>query len=119
MTFISNETLYNEQQEIKRMLQMLLDRDVKHSIEELSLYKAAKQLHLSPDTVIDLVKKGKLKSRTYKDADRKTRYRFRIADIHSFQNHELYEAEDIIFEENEIESPEELADRIFTGRKKK
>jgi len=118
MAFISNETLYKEQQEIKRMLQMLLDRDVRHSIEELSLYKAAKQLHLGHDTIIDLVKKGKLKARTYKDPKRKTRYRFRIADIYNFQKNDQYEVENILFEEDDIETPEDLADRIFPGRKK-
>ncbi len=119
MTFISNETLYSEQQEIKRMLRLLLDREAEHSIEELSLHKASKLLRLSPNTVVDLVKKGKLKSRTYKDANRKTRYRFRIAEIHSFQNHDQYEAEDVIERDMDLETTEELADRIFPGRKKK
>lgn len=119
MSFISNETLYKEQQEIKRMLQQLLDRDIEHSIEEISLAKAAKQLHLSSATVIDFVKKGKLAARTYRDSNKKTRYRFRVAEIRKFQNQKSIEAEDVIEPDIDLESPEELANRIFPGRMKK
>lgn len=115
MTFISNETLYKGQQEIKRMLQILIDRDIQHSIEEISLSKAAKQLHLSPNTVIQLVKDNRLKARVYRDNNRKLRYRFKVADIHEFQRSDGYSKDN--FDVGDIESTDEMIKRIMSRRK--
>lgn len=118
MAFISNEVIYNEQQEIKRMLKMLLDRDIQHSIEEISLYKAAKLLRRSQDTVLDEVRAGRLKAITYRDSKRKKRYRFRIADIRKYQETRMYDHVTMQTDDFEVESAEEIADRVFPGRKK-
>lgn len=118
MTFISNEQIYKEQQEIKKMLSELLQKNVEHSIEEISLSKTAKLLHLSTDSVTDLVKKGKLQARTYQDGNRRKRYRFRIADVREFQNENKYDHISLHVDEKDLESPEELANRIFPNRRK-
>jgi len=115
MTFISNETLYNELQDVKGMLRQLLDRDIEHSIEEISLSKAAKQLHLSPNTVLKLVKDERLKARVYRDNNKKLRYRFKIADIHEFQREDGYSEDN--FDVGDIETTEDVINRVMKKRK--
>lgn len=115
MTFISNEKLYNELQDVKGMLRQLLDRDVEHSIEEISLNKAAKQLHLSSRTVIRLVKDNRLKARVYRDNNKKLRYRFKVADIHEFQREDRYSEDN--FDVGDIETTDEVIKRIMNRRK--
>jgi hypothetical protein len=115
MNYISNETLYNELQEVKGMLRQLLYRDVEHSIEEISLNKAAKQLHLSSRTVIQLVKDNRLKARVYRDNNKKLRYRFKVADIHEFQREDGYSEDN--FDVGDIETTQDVIDRVMKRRK--
>lgn len=112
---VTQSMIWEELQEQKRLIKQLLEREVENSIEEISLYKASKKLHLSQDTIVDLVKKGKLEARTYKDSNKKTRYRFKISDIHKFQKESKYDH--ISLHSEDFETAEELADRIF-GRKR-
>ena len=96
---------------LERLIKAILNKEAENSIEEISLSKAAKKLHLSPDTVVDLVKKGQLEARTYKDGDRKTRYRFKVSSIHNFQKETKYDH--ISIHAEEFESAEDMAKRIF------
>jgi len=115
MTFISNEIIYKEQQEIKKMLRQLLHRDVEHSIEEISLNKAAKQLHLCSRTVIRLVKDNRLKARVYRDNNKKLRYRFKVADIHEFQREDGYNEDN--FDVGDYETTQDVINRVMNRRK--
>ena len=108
---VTSEMLWNELQEQKKLIKKLLEKEAENSIEEISLSKAAKKLHLSSNTVIDLVKKGQLEARTYKDRKRKTRYRFKVSAIHNFQKETKYDHVSIHAEE--FESAEDMAKRIF------
>jgi len=118
MTLVTSTMLYEEILETKKLLKELLEKDYDNSIEELSLYRASKKLHLGPETVIDLVKRGKLEARTFED--KKTgeiRYRFPVANIRKFQKQGKYSY--VPPPEGAFETGVEIADRIFPGRKKK
>lgn len=107
----SEKLLLEKIEGLERLIKAILNKEAENSIEEISLSKAAKKLHLSPDTVVDLVKKGQLEARTYKDSDRKTRYRFIVADIKKFQKTNKYDH--ITIHAEEYESAEDMAKRIF------
>ncbi len=108
---VTTEMLWNELQEIKRSLKKLTNQEIQHSIEEVSLAKACKFLRRGSRTVLLLVKSGRLKAITYRDSKHKIRYRFRISDIHSYQDAALLgpENRDIVL----VESPEDIAKRVF------
>lgn len=111
---VTNEMIWRELQEQKKLLNKLIYDHETYSIEEISLNKAAKLLRLGPATVINLVKRGKLNARTYRDSNRKTRYRFRLADIKEFQQTEKFVPGEV--ETIELESSEDLARRIFNRK---
>lgn len=111
---ISQRMLYDKLLVVEEKLDKILSKEAEHSIEEISLHRARKLLKLSDATIINLVKTGKLKARTYKDRNKRTRYRFRIADIRAFQQSKEYDH--ISIHADDYESAEELADRIFPGR---
>ena len=111
---ITQKMLFEKLSIVEEKLDRILSKEAEHSIEEISLHRARKLLKLSDATIIDLVKTGKLKARTYKDSNRKTRYRFRIADIRLFQKSKEYDH--ISIHSDDYETSEELAQRVF-GRK--
>lgn len=114
---ITQSMIWEELQEQKRMLKQILQKEVmENSIEEISLNKAARLLHLGPDKVLQFVKQGKLKARTYKDSTtKKTRYRFRVFDIKEFQQNGRYEH--ISLHAEEFETAEQIAERVFGKNK--
>lgn len=107
----SEKLLLEKIEGLERLVKEILKKEAVNSIEEISLSKAAKQLHLSANTIIDLVKRGQLEARTYKDKKRKTRYRFKLSAINNFQKETKYDHVSIHAEE--YESAEDMAKRIF------
>ena len=108
--------IYEELQETKKLVYKLLEKDAEYSINEISLDKAAKLLHVGSDTVLGCVHNGKLKARTYRDKNKVKRYRFRLADIREFQKR----SSTLTIEERpEVESAEAMAERIFGTKKKR
>lgn len=81
----TSDMIWQKLNDIEKKLDQLLKKEVEHSIEEISLGKAAKLLHLGSETIIKYVESGKLKARTYRESKHRKRYRFRIADIKDFQ----------------------------------
>lgn len=112
---ITQKMLFEKLLIVEKKLDKILSKEAEHSIEELSLNKAKKLLRLSDVTIINLVKTGKLKARTYKDSERKTRYRFRIADIRAYQKSKEYDH--ISLHADDYETAEDIANRIFPGRR--
>jgi len=108
---VTQSMIWEELQEQKKLIKQLLEKGFENSIEEISLYKASKKLHMSQETIIDLVKSGKLEARTYKDNARKTRFRFKVADIHKFQQAWKYDHASL--HAADYESAESIAKRIF------
>lgn len=94
----------------KKVDKFLIDAE-SESIEEISLNRACKKLHLGSETIVHLVKTGKLQARTYRDSKRKIRYRFLLADIRKFQNENKYDSSSFHLEG--IETAEQIANRIF------
>jgi len=109
--------LYNEITETKKLVTALLQKQVEYSIEEISLSKAATLLRLGIDSVLSLVNKGEIKVRKYRDSKRKVRYRFRLADIHEFQERRSVVPVNYITHP-EIETADEIGRRIFNLKKR-
>lgn len=95
---------------IERLLLQLLEAKLFDSIEELSLGKTCKLLHKGSESVIQLVKDGRLKAITYRDKNRIERFRFRVSDIREYQNSMVKITERKI---EEMETVDEMIDRIF------
>jgi hypothetical protein len=92
---VTQQMIWDELIEQRKILTQLIDREAQHSIEEVSLNKASKLLKRGSESVIEDVKNGNLKARTYTDKNQNTRYRFRLADIRKFQEGSVYVASNI------------------------
>ncbi len=106
---ITSQMIWEELKEQKKLLRKILDRDLEHSIEEISLHKAARLLRTSDATLFELAEKKEIPARKYssKKTPRGYSYKFKVFDIHEFQRREQYHAS------MEIESIEELKKRVF------
>jgi len=111
---ITVEMIWNRLNSIEEKLNKLLNDANDFSIEEVSLNKACKLLHLGTDSIINLVKTGKLKARTYRDSKRRIRYRFLLKDIKAFQESNKFDH--ISLHSEGVESSEEIAKRIFKNK---
>lgn len=81
---VTQEMIFEKLISLEKELKALKKEHVRESIEEISLNKAARLLHLGASTVTQLVERGQLKARVYRVGHKK-RYRFKIADITEFQ----------------------------------
>ncbi len=81
--------IYHELLQIHSEIEGLKEHAIKESIEEISLTKAARFLHVSPNRIMKEVKNGKLKAMTYRDSKRRKRYRFRVSDLRAWQENRL------------------------------
>ncbi len=114
--FVTNNDIYKKLERVEKLLERLIRKDEEYSIEEISLNKASKLLHVGSKRIIEEVEKGNLNAIVYKDQKGKKRYRFRIANIREFQ--EATQEHVIELDEN-YETVEEMADRIFSGSRSK
>lgn len=89
---ITSEMLWQELQEVKSLLKSVAKASLDSSIQEVSVNKASQLMKVGNATVLQLIKSGELKARTYK-SNGQTRYRIRIADIRSFQEMKKRETE--------------------------
>ena len=122
MTLITSQIVFEKMVSIEKKLDALLDKEVEHSVEECSLFRATKLMKLGAPSVIRLVKLGHLKARSYKDLNRKTRYRFRIADIRAFQKDKQYDHLSLHNSGSAclvdgVETAEEIGKRVFNKQK--
>ena len=108
---ITQQMIWERLDSLEKKLDKFLNDAETASIEEISLNKAARKLHLGTDTVIHLVKTGKLKARVYKDGRRRNRYRFLLSDIKIFQKENKYDHRSLQLDG--LETSEEIANRIF------
>ncbi len=86
---------------LEHQIDYLVRRDISASIEEISLNRASKTLHLGPQILLQHVERGELKARQYKDNDGKIRYRFRLSDIVEFQAQGIEIAEKVFAKREE------------------
>lgn len=115
---ISNQMIWSELQEQKKILNKILTRDLEHSIEEISLSVAARRLKVAPATLFDLAEQNDIAARKYKTkkSPKGYSYKFKVFDIHNYQrkqqhNHLL--GRGVV----ETESIEELTERVFRKNK--
>lgn len=111
---ITQEQIWNKLTDLEKKLDSFLNGAQEFSIEEVSLNKACKLLRLGNETVIRLVRSNKLQARTYRDVNRKLRYRFLLKDIKTFQESTKYHQ---TFLNENVETAEEIAKRIFNNNK--
>jgi len=69
---------------IQNQLEMIQEQSLAESIEEISLRKTSKLLHIGADRIIRMVENGELKAIIQRNNDR-VNYRFRISDIREYQ----------------------------------
>ena len=113
---ITQEQIFNKLTDLEKKLDSFLKGAEQFSIEEISLNRACKLLRLGSPTVIRLVRNGKLKSRVYRDVNRKLRYRFLLKDIKEFQDSNKYHRE---FLDENCKTAEEIAAEIFDTKKRR
>jgi hypothetical protein len=106
----AEKLLFEKINSIERKIDELREEKGYESIEEISLFKAARLLHVGEEKVLRLVETKKLRAIPYRDNDRKKRYRFRVADIREYQNKRQTQTAD---ELQYVESAESIAKRIF------
>lgn len=112
---ITQEQIWNKLTDLEKKLDSFLNNAQEFSIEEVSLNKACKLLRLGNATIIKLVRSKKLEARTYRDSNHKTRYRFLLKDIKTFQESTKYHQ---AFLNENIETAEEIAKGIFNNQRK-
>lgn len=95
---ITVSMLWQELQEVKRLLRSVTKDQIDNSIQEVSVNKASQLMKVGNTTVLGLIRSGELKARAYK-SNGHTRYRIRIADIRTFQEMKKRETEYIITEQ--------------------
>lgn len=108
---VTNEMLYNEILSVKREIALIKKSNSLNSVEEVSLSKACKMLHLGSDKVLDLVRKNLLEARTYTDSKGVIRYRFKVSSLRNIQSGG--------FETLRIHSPQSFDELINKVRSKK
>lgn len=97
---------------MKALLGKVLMKEAENSIEEISLGKACKILHLGEVKVKKLVRLKQLNARVQDG-----RYRFRISDIFKFQNEQSFEYLEEQSNLNE-ETIDDLQEKFFGYRTK-
>lgn len=95
---------------IEKELKRLREDEAEYNIEEISLNKASKLLHIGYDKLKRLAESGKIRAICYRDREKKKRYRFRLADIRDYQKKRQPNIEENFVG---IETAEEIAKRIF------
>lgn len=113
---ITFEMLYEKISTVEKKIDSFLNNANDNDISEVSLNKACKLLRLGNDTVVRLVRSKKLEARTYRDSNRKLRYRFLLKDIKTFQESTKYHQ---TFLNENVETAEEIAKRIFNKPERK
>lgn len=111
---ITQEMIWNKLSNLEKKVDKFLNDANDFSIEEVSLNKACKLLHLGSDSVIHLVKTGKLDARIYRDSKRKIRYRFLLRAIKAFQVDNKFDH--VSLHTGEFETSEDIAKRIFKNK---
>jgi hypothetical protein len=95
---------------LTKEIRELREEKAVESIEEISIHKAAKLLHIGEAKLISMVECRKIKAISYRDHQRKKHYRFRISDIQEYQQKSSTSMNDEIAAGL---SGEEIARRIF------
>lgn len=112
---ITQEQIFAKLTEIEKKVDAFINNAQEFSIEEVSLHKACKLLRLGSETVVKLVRSNKLQARVYRDSNHKTRYRFLLKDIKTFQESTKYHQ---TFLTENVETAEQIAKRIFNNKRK-
>jgi hypothetical protein len=107
---VTQEQIWNKLTDLEKKIDSFLNNASDNDISEVSLNKACKLLRLGNETIIRLVRSGKLQARTYRDKKRQLRYRFLLKDIKTFQESTKYHQ---TFLSENVETAEEIAKRIF------
>lgn len=107
--------IYEKISTLEKKLDSFLNNASDNDISEVSLNKACKLLRLGNETIIRLVRSGKLQARTYRDSKRQLRYRFLLKDIKTFQESTKYHQ---TFMDDNAETAEDIAKRIFNTQRK-
>lgn len=107
---VTQEQIWNKLTDLEKKLDSFLNNANENDISEISLNKACKLLRLGNETIVRLVRSNKLQARTYRDKNRKLRYRFLLKDIKTFQESTKYHQ---TFLNENVETAEQIAKRIF------
>ncbi|MCL4539773.1 MAG: helix-turn-helix domain-containing protein [Bacteroidetes bacterium] len=103
------EMLKREIAEVKDMIRGLAQKQVFDGIEEVSLSRAARMLHMGAAKIVKHVEQGRLKALTSRDSKHRKRYRFRLTDIREFQR----SREAVQQEPSGFKAAQEIAHEIF------
>lgn len=114
-TIVTQRMIWDELQALKRQMNDLTKPRKEgraYDLEEVSLYKACKLLHLGSDTVIGFIKGGELKARLHKSRSGGVSYRLRLSDIQEWQEQQAAAIErwrrDTEEQKAEVESMEDI-----------
>lgn len=107
------ETLQKQIGEVRDLLKQLMQREVQTGIEEISLNRTARLLHLGSEKVIEFAESGRLKAMVDWDTNHNKRYRFRLSDIRAFQDARHQPAEAQIDVLDKLPTAAQLARNIF------
>jgi hypothetical protein len=114
LVLVTQEQIWKKLETLEKKLDKFIIESETASIDEISLNKACRRLRLGRDTVVHLVKTGKLQARIYRDKTRRIRYRFLLNDIKKFQKENKYNYQS--FQLEGLETSEEIAKRIFKNK---
>lgn len=95
--------------DLERLMRMVLERDLKNSIEELSLHKTSKLLHVGRNKIIEAIETGELPARKEKHANSKNgiTYKIRKSDLYDWQERKHQHLEEIRNQKVELEETSE------------
>lgn len=100
--------------EIKNEVRDIRQKAIKSSIDEVSMSKVCRMLHLGPESVKREIRLNRLKARDYTDGQNKKRYRFKLSDVIEYQESRLSNHnEQVSISVPRIETAEEIGRRIF------
>ena len=74
----------------QKLLERILEKEIQHSIEEISLYKASREMKMAYQTLLKKAESGDFPARKYNTKKAKCGYSFmvKVIDLHNFQLNE-------------------------------
>jgi len=117
MAYITHQELCDRVIHLSEELTKLKKRELEYEVEEFSINKTTKLLHVGSSKVLHWIKSGQLNARIECEKGKKPKYKIRVADIRSFQEENQYTK--VPFLAEDFETSEEIIKRIFKNERSK
>ncbi len=116
---ITMQMIWEKLERNERLLHSILEKEAANNIMEYSISKAARLLNIGYDTLLEKIESGEIAARKVPNKKAKDGFSYRIThrEIYRYQNQNKINHVEIV--ETYVESPEQLAKKLFGGSNEK